>query len=169
MSERLAGKVALITGAAQGQGAAEARRFAAEGAKVVVADVQYDLARTMVSEIGVSSAMVAPLDVTDPVQMQELVDIYREAFTPHASTSVALQVCYTDATLAQAERRLIELALRRARGNRSRAAELLGVNRQRLLRRMEHGLSRWRKRVSAPLWSECFSRPRRSQLQQRRI
>jgi transcriptional regulator with PAS, ATPase and Fis domain len=42
-----------------------------------------------------------------------------------------------DATLAQAERRLIELALRRSRGNRSRAADLLGVNRQRLLRRME--------------------------------
>jgi 3alpha(or 20beta)-hydroxysteroid dehydrogenase len=63
---RLAGKVALVTGAAQGQGAAEARRFAAEGAQVVVADVQYDLARTVVSEIGVSSAMVAPLDVTEP-------------------------------------------------------------------------------------------------------
>jgi len=56
---RLAGKVALVTGAAQGQGAAEARRFAAEGAKVVVADVQYDKARVMVSEIGVSSAMAA--------------------------------------------------------------------------------------------------------------
>ena len=33
-----------------------------------VADVQYDKARAMVSEIGVSSAMVAPLDVTDPEQ-----------------------------------------------------------------------------------------------------
>src|SRR5690242_9671701 len=36
---RLAGKVALITGAARGQGRAEAERFAAEGAEVVAADV----------------------------------------------------------------------------------------------------------------------------------
>ena len=39
---RLDGKVAIISGAARGQGEAEARRFAAEGAKVVVADVLAD-------------------------------------------------------------------------------------------------------------------------------
>ena len=38
----LEGKVALITGAARGQGEAEARRFVAEGAKVVLADVLDD-------------------------------------------------------------------------------------------------------------------------------
>ena len=36
---RLAGKVAIISGAASGMGAATARMFAREGAKVVVADV----------------------------------------------------------------------------------------------------------------------------------
>jgi 3alpha(or 20beta)-hydroxysteroid dehydrogenase len=77
---RLAGKVALITGAAQGQGEAEARRFAAEGAKVVVADVQYDRARVLVGEIGVSSAMVAPLDVTDPEQWDRAVRAAVQAF-----------------------------------------------------------------------------------------
>jgi len=77
---RLAGKVALVTGAAQGQGRAEARRFAAEGAKVVVADVQYDRARTVVGEIGVSSAMVAPLDVTDPEQWDRAVRAAVQAF-----------------------------------------------------------------------------------------
>ena len=42
-----------------------------------------------------------------------------------------------DSILQQVERRLIGLALRRARGNRTRAAEILGVWRPRLLRRME--------------------------------
>lgn len=42
-----------------------------------------------------------------------------------------------DGVLAEAERRLIGIALRRARGVRSQAAELLGINRQRLLRRLE--------------------------------
>src|SRR5436190_1656006 len=41
-----------------------------------------------------------------------------------------------DALLEQAERRLIELALRRAKGHRGRAAEILGIWRARLLRRI---------------------------------
>ena len=46
--------------------------------------------------------------------------------------------------LQEAERRLIRLALRRAKGNRSRAAELLEVWRPRLLRRMKAlGISNW--------------------------
>lgn len=43
-----------------------------------------------------------------------------------------------DALLEQAERRLIERALRQAHGNRTRAAEILGIWRARLQRRMEH-------------------------------
>ena len=63
MTGRLAGKVALVTGAASGQGAAEARLFAAEGADVVVTDIDAEGATSIASEIG-ASAIAIRLDVT---------------------------------------------------------------------------------------------------------
>ncbi len=48
---RLRNQVALITGAARGQGAAEAVLFAREGAKVVVADVLTDQGRKTAAEV----------------------------------------------------------------------------------------------------------------------
>lgn len=47
----LEGKVAIVTGAAQGMGAATAQLFAEAGAKVVVADMNEDLGLTLVAEI----------------------------------------------------------------------------------------------------------------------
>ena len=52
MGDRLQDKVAVITGAASGIGAAAARLFAAEGAKVIVTDVQSDLGAAVAREIG---------------------------------------------------------------------------------------------------------------------
>jgi NAD(P)-dependent dehydrogenase (short-subunit alcohol dehydrogenase family) len=61
---RLAGKVAIITGAASGMGAATARMFAREDAKVVIADVMEHEGRQMADAIG-SAARFERLDVTD--------------------------------------------------------------------------------------------------------
>jgi 3alpha(or 20beta)-hydroxysteroid dehydrogenase len=74
---RLAGKVALITGAASGQGEAEVRLFAAEGAKVVVTDIADG--RPVASALG-DAAIFLDLDVTDEPQWRHAVDAALEAF-----------------------------------------------------------------------------------------
>ena len=63
---RLGGKVALITGAAGGQGSAEARIFAEEGAKVVLADVMDQQGTKVAADINEAggSATYVHLDVT---------------------------------------------------------------------------------------------------------
>ncbi len=72
---RLEGKVALITGAAHGMGAEEARLFAREGAKVIIADVREDDARKVEAEISEAGgeAMVIMLDVTQEDQWESSV------------------------------------------------------------------------------------------------
>jgi NAD(P)-dependent dehydrogenase (short-subunit alcohol dehydrogenase family) len=63
---RLEGKVAIISGAASGMGAATARRFAEEGAKVVIADVLEKEGREVAADItrANGTAMFVRLDVT---------------------------------------------------------------------------------------------------------
>ncbi|HYZ55080.1 MAG TPA: SDR family NAD(P)-dependent oxidoreductase [Streptosporangiaceae bacterium] len=65
--QRLAGKTALITGASRGQGAAEARRFAASGAHVVLTDVLDDMGESVAAAIRADGgeARYRHLDVTD--------------------------------------------------------------------------------------------------------
>src|SRR5215471_7238253 len=60
---RLAGKVAIISGAASGMGAATARMFAREGARVMIADVLEHEGRQVADAIG-AAARFEPLDVT---------------------------------------------------------------------------------------------------------
>lgn len=78
---RMDGKVAIITGAARGQGEAEARLFAAEGARVVVADVLADEAAAVAADIG-DAARSATLDVTDEDAWQRVVAETEEAWGP---------------------------------------------------------------------------------------
>ncbi|MEZ5815641.1 MAG: glucose 1-dehydrogenase [Hyphomicrobiaceae bacterium] len=61
---RLAGKVAIISGAASGMGAATARLFAREGAKVVIADLMQQQGSEVAASIG-PAARFERLDVTD--------------------------------------------------------------------------------------------------------
>ena len=65
--DRLTGKVAIVTGAAQGIGRAIASRLADEGAKVALADIQFDAAERVASEIRSTGAkaIAVALDVTN--------------------------------------------------------------------------------------------------------
>jgi NAD(P)-dependent dehydrogenase (short-subunit alcohol dehydrogenase family) len=73
---RLDGKVAIISGAASGMGAATARRFAKEGAKVVLADVLEEEGRLVAAEINRANgtAEFMRLDVTNEGDWKEVVD-----------------------------------------------------------------------------------------------
>jgi len=62
MNERLEGRTAFVTGGGSGIGAATARRLAAEGASVAVADVDAEKARCVAAEV---RGTAVPLDVTD--------------------------------------------------------------------------------------------------------
>jgi NAD(P)-dependent dehydrogenase (short-subunit alcohol dehydrogenase family) len=72
-SERVAGKVALVTGAASGLGACAARMLAAAGARVVLTDVDLDGARAVAAGIGDTATAFAH-DVTDEAQWRQVLE-----------------------------------------------------------------------------------------------
>jgi NAD(P)-dependent dehydrogenase (short-subunit alcohol dehydrogenase family) len=76
---RLANKVAIISGAASGMGAATARMFAREGAKVVIADRLEHEGRQVAEAIG-AAARFETLDVTDETSWQAAVAATTRAF-----------------------------------------------------------------------------------------
>jgi 3alpha(or 20beta)-hydroxysteroid dehydrogenase len=76
---RLDGKVAIVTGAARGQGAAISRRFVDEGARVVVADVADEEGKLLADELG-ESARYVHHDVTSEASWDDAVRTAVDAF-----------------------------------------------------------------------------------------
>ena len=79
---RLQGKVALISGAARGMGAAEARLFAKEGAHVVLGDILHKQGQAVAAEINDAGghALFVPLDVTSEDSWRDAVDAALQRF-----------------------------------------------------------------------------------------
>ncbi|MEU6379403.1 glucose 1-dehydrogenase [Streptomyces sp. NPDC046909] len=76
---RLASRVALVTGAARGQGEAIARLFVAEGAQVLLGDVLEEPGEKLAAELGVAARFVR-LDVTDEGQWRRAVEVATGTF-----------------------------------------------------------------------------------------
>jgi NAD(P)-dependent dehydrogenase (short-subunit alcohol dehydrogenase family) len=87
---RLEGKVAVITGAASGIGRASARRFAAEGASVVVADLDPVGGAAVAEEV---AGLFVRADVTDPAQVDALYDAAIDRYG-------GLDVCFNNAGIS---------------------------------------------------------------------
>ena len=94
---RLQDKVAIITGAGNGMGAAGAARFASEGASVVVADNDADAARTVADAITGEGgrAVAVEVDVRDAGAVDAMVDTA-------VSTWGTLDVLYNNAGISPA-------------------------------------------------------------------
>ncbi|MFL6089963.1 MAG: SDR family NAD(P)-dependent oxidoreductase [Aeromicrobium sp.] len=78
---RLAGKHAIVTGGAQGQGAAIARAFVQEGATVVIADVATGPGEALAAELG-DAAIFQQHDVTSEESWASVVKVANETFGP---------------------------------------------------------------------------------------
>ncbi|PUZ21569.1 3alpha(or 20beta)-hydroxysteroid dehydrogenase [Chitinophaga costaii] len=77
--KRLEGKVAIITGASRGMGESHAREFVAEGAKVILTDVNDKAGEALAKELG-SNAIFIKHDVTNAEQWAQIVKKGEEKF-----------------------------------------------------------------------------------------
>ncbi|WP_205538714.1 3-oxoacyl-ACP reductase [Mycobacterium kyogaense] len=98
LTQRLAGKVAVITGGASGIGLATAKRMQAEGAIVVIGDLDEDTGRSVASDMNVTFVQV---DVSDQVAVDKLFDT---AFEVHGGVDIA----FNNAGISPPEDDLIE-------------------------------------------------------------
>lgn len=78
---RLNGKIAVITGAAQGMGESHARTFINEGAKVVIADILEEKGHALADKLG-ENATFMKLDVTDANNWETVIAKVEKTFGP---------------------------------------------------------------------------------------
>ncbi|GKW45849.1 glucose 1-dehydrogenase [Planococcus sp. NCCP-2050] len=108
---RLEGKVAIITGAAQGMGASHAKKFIEEGAKVVLTDLNEEKGQALAAELG-ENALFVKQNVTSEEDWAQVVAEAEKAFGPvsilvnNAGISVAKSILQT--TLEE-YRRIVEI------------------------------------------------------------
>src|ERR1700733_854537 len=83
IGNRLQDRVAVVTGGGSGIGLASARRLAAEGAKVVIGDLNPDAGKAAADEVG---GLFVPCDVTSEADVENL---FKAAFDAFGSVDVA--------------------------------------------------------------------------------
>ncbi len=99
---RLAGKTALITGAARGIGRTFAQAFAKEGARVAIADIDVDRARQTASDIG-HAAFAIEMDVTSQASIDAAVTATVEKFG-HIDILINNAALFTAAPIVEIDR-----------------------------------------------------------------
>ncbi|MEK6579305.1 MAG: SDR family oxidoreductase [Bdellovibrionota bacterium] len=103
-SRVLEGKVAIITGGGRGIGAATAKLFASEGARVVVASRTSSEIDEVVQHIGLPSVIAMPTDVSDESQVHRLFEEAEHIFGPvnilvnNAAIAPTKEFIYLDAS-----------------------------------------------------------------------
>jgi len=108
---RLDGKITLVTGAARGTGAAIARRFVAEGARIVIVDVLDERGQVVAAELG-DAARFVHLDVTDESAWARVVDdVGATEGTLHVlvNNAAVLHLATIDATATDAFERVMRV------------------------------------------------------------
>ena len=98
LTQRLAGKVAVITGGASGIGLAAGRRMHAEGATIVVGDIDPTAGKAAADEL---DGMFVPVDVSDEAAVDNL-------FDSAADTYGSVDIAFNNAGISPPEDDLIE-------------------------------------------------------------
>jgi len=113
---RVEGQIALVTGAARGQGAAHARLLAAEGAKVVVSDIRDEEGRALAAELGGDSSYLSH-DVASEASWQAVMAAIRERYgrldtlINNAGIAVMAGIADTDTALFERTVRINQLGV----------------------------------------------------------